>query len=232
MILCLKITNILRKAMLVLLPALIILFFPIHNGLATETLTAEEVVDNLLQSYFDETGTVEGFVEFKQKWEPRLTEIESLLDPLDKQSKWYAAMRALIVADIALPKEENITVTEAIKLAEQFVARIPSWPEDGLTYFNRIADIYVYSPEVGMPIYRFLYERRSIMDKEYEYVDFETALQLSDGIESKMFIAFGGEVNAPWYVLISIDPISGELAKAIEILYPGNNPLITELLVK
>ncbi len=112
----------------------------------------------------DDYWTIEGMVSFREKWEPRIEDIKKTGDKIDDDLLYLATK------DFEIPGIHDISVDEALRLANQAIMNHMSWSDNELDYYQ-IRRAYLLG-ESKRPYYFFWYvpseKTRSLPEEQRE----------------------------------------------------------------
>ena len=173
---------------------------------------SEQFVNDIIASI---PFTIDELYALKQKWEPKLAEIEKL--DTDPYSSMPNDIRVFRLA-FSLPTEDDYPLEDAREKAKQAVLQLPGWTEEKLAMYRMYLEAFYYSEEVGKQIYQFVYAREDNINGKYADASDEIFME---AYENPLFALFGGDNGTtPWYVSVQIDGHTGELVEEPLIAFP------------
>ena len=162
--------------------------------------------------------SMEELVHLKEAWQPKLEELKKY------RQDWggfYGAFRNVIEQDIRLPEADAIPPEDARKIAEEAVLEIPGWTAEALAMYERYAEVYYHSAELGKPVYQFFFSFKRSSSDEFinkPWEDYENTYLLP------LYALFGGDnASAPRYVSVRLDAQTGKLSESPVQVLNGNN---------
>lgn len=163
--------------------------------------------------------TTEGLMKLREKWLPVLPNVIAEEAQHSSEPDRRVAMinaRALS-QDIRMPAADALSLTEAQLRAEQHILAAAPWTRGRLDQYECYLAAHYGSRELGKPVWHFIYSMQSTLRtprfrgrdwKEYERVYLKP-----------LYALFGGELDAPLYVSVRMDAVSGELTEDVHTEY-------------
>lgn len=175
----------------------------------------------ILNQGLDMAGLAQLSTEFAQDQE----QLAQLVDHGKHLGSSQAIARMLLIP-LRLPKEGEADVQIAAQAAGAAILALPGWNQQKLDQFPLLLSFCYDSPELGLPVYHFVFAQKphpaeAAMDA-YE----RSYLQPLN----KLF--GGGEFAAPHYMSVLVDAKSGAVLQTPLVMYHGPGYLAPWLLVK
>ncbi len=168
----------------------------------------------------DNLRTATGMYALKQRWQDRLPALGRMAEERLRRRgtlPWFLKEYRALEADIRLPGEEMVPLSQAQETAEAAILALPGWTREKLDYFPLALAVYYHSAELGKPVYHLGFQQKRPAQGD-PWEPFER------GYIKPMEALFGDAFEKlPQYLSLRIDARTGQAAEAPVVGFLGLN---------
>lgn len=197
---------------------LILVDFSLDGALLSVTTSQKiSLHEQLTNDYFQRAWpySLEDLYEIKQKWEPRIPELESSY--AGSRQFLEEAIRRLRV-HISLPTPQEYPPADARRTAKDVILSLPGWTEEKFRMYPLYLEVFYDSQEVGRPIYQFVYSREDCTAGRFKEETWETYEQ--EYLQPLYALWGGTNETTPYYISVRLDGKTGKLVEDPLIAFP------------